>query len=319
MTEISFINVGYGEAILIKHNNRWALIDGGSSLPQEFVGNRISLKEYLKQQNIDSLEFVVVTHIHEDHVCGINEILNSVEIKHFYLPYLPNIVGSKDIELLDDQPFNLYAYAKAFNGYKEILTFAKENNIKCTNVALRRHIKPFGDHFRIDVVEPSYQNTLSYCRLLEILSSEADVAKQWDLIKFLDAESNDHSLVTILRVDNNSLILTADNCPSNWDDKTFLFLRNGNVLKLPHHGQADAVDTKLLSNLNAEYVVTSTSSDRRHNSANKIVYDQIKGAKKDVEFLFTDETEYPPYFINKRSNLQALTFVIKDKKIELKM
>ena len=41
--EIIFINVGYGDAILIKHNSHYGLIDGGSSIQEEFQRNRIAL------------------------------------------------------------------------------------------------------------------------------------------------------------------------------------------------------------------------------------------------------------------------------------
>jgi competence protein ComEC len=82
----------------------------GSSLPQEFVGNRVSLQEFLRKEQVSTLEFALITHIHEDHVCGIVEILHQVHIKRFFLPYLPNISDSKDVVIGSDVPFNLFAY-----------------------------------------------------------------------------------------------------------------------------------------------------------------------------------------------------------------
>lgn len=49
--EITFVNVGYGDAILLRDNGHAALIDGGSSLEEEYAtgANRIRLFDYLKR------------------------------------------------------------------------------------------------------------------------------------------------------------------------------------------------------------------------------------------------------------------------------
>ena len=60
---LTFINVGYGEAILI---------DGGSAADSEFAdrtSGRIRAEEYLAP--LPRLDLAVSTHIHEDHLCGL--------------------------------------------------------------------------------------------------------------------------------------------------------------------------------------------------------------------------------------------------------
>jgi len=76
---LTFINVGYGEAILIdapdaaRPDGRfYALIDGGSAADSEFAdrtSGRIRAEEYLAP--LPRLDLAVSTHIHEDHLCGL--------------------------------------------------------------------------------------------------------------------------------------------------------------------------------------------------------------------------------------------------------
>lgn len=85
----TFVNVGYGDCILLQNENGYtALIDGGSDLESEFAGDpyRIRASDYLKEQHISHLDAVFISHIHEDHVCGLEKVLNSVTADVIYTP-----------------------------------------------------------------------------------------------------------------------------------------------------------------------------------------------------------------------------------------
>ena len=78
---VTFVNVGYGEAILLESPDPskpdgvfTALIDGGSAEDSEFAdrsSGRVRLEEYLEKRGIRRLDLAVSTHIHEDHLCGL--------------------------------------------------------------------------------------------------------------------------------------------------------------------------------------------------------------------------------------------------------
>lgn len=317
--EVTFINVGYGDSILVKLGSQYGLIDGGGSLPQEFVGDRISLQDFLRKEQVSTLEFVLITHIHEDHVCGIIEILQQIHIKRFFLPYLPQITDSADIVIDKGLPFNLFAYTKAFNAYKSILSFAKANDIPCIDAMQFQRFHPMGSALEVRVLEPTVQKTQAYTDALESLVEETNHLKKLQQVKMLDAISNDYSLVLALVYKGYTFILPADNCPKNWRDETFSLLKNGNVLKLPHHGQKDSIDSRLLKDLAIEYVVTSSSSDRRNNSSNAQVYTQLLQANPAIKLLFTDETEYAPYFSRLHKASDGIRFIVDEQKLDVKM
>ena len=75
--KLTFVNVGYGEAILLEIPEAsrrdgifTALIDGGSADRQEYEdrsSGRIPVWDYLQKEHIGHLDLMVCTHIHEDH------------------------------------------------------------------------------------------------------------------------------------------------------------------------------------------------------------------------------------------------------------
>lgn len=78
---VTFVNVGYGEAILLESPDPskpdgvfTALIDGGSAEDSEFAdrsSGRVRIEEYLEKRGTRRLDLAVSTHIHEDHLCGL--------------------------------------------------------------------------------------------------------------------------------------------------------------------------------------------------------------------------------------------------------
>ncbi len=315
-TEVTFINVGYGDAILIHQGGRYGIIDGGSSLEGEFVGNRRSLSSYLRLRGVKALDFAIITHIHEDHVCGIEALLGQVEIGHFYVPYLPSILNTPDVHLPSSLPFNLHAWAKAYNAYRAILSYAAKHDIPCTNIMESGSLDVFGS-VKITVLEPRVSRAREYENALEKFSSLNEYEARLSSIRHLDATSNDHSIVLALECRGISFLLASDNCPANWQKATFTFAKNGNVLKLPHHGQADALDDALLAHLGFEWIVTSSSSDRRNDSSHPSVYERLQAANHEVKLLFTDEVRYEPFFIEPRTDVHALGFLIQDETMDV--
>ena len=71
---ITFVNVGYGDAILMESDTGYtALLDGGGNLPQEFEGDlyRVRCAEYLRTRQIHQIDAQLISHIHDEHVSGL--------------------------------------------------------------------------------------------------------------------------------------------------------------------------------------------------------------------------------------------------------
>lgn len=78
--KISYLDVGQADSILIQTGNENMLIDAGNNSDKD------GLVKYLEDQNIKSFKYVFGTHAHEDHIGGMDEVINSFDINHFYMP-----------------------------------------------------------------------------------------------------------------------------------------------------------------------------------------------------------------------------------------
>ena len=77
---IHFVDVGLGDCILIGQNNEYVLIDAGNNEDGQL------LVEYLKELGVKKFKYVIGTHAHEDHIGGIDNIINNFELDKFYMP-----------------------------------------------------------------------------------------------------------------------------------------------------------------------------------------------------------------------------------------
>ena len=78
---IYFFDVGQADSSLIVYNDKAMLIDAGN------VADGEEILEGLEKLGIDDLDYVIGTHIHEDHVGGLYKIVDGIDVGKLYLPY----------------------------------------------------------------------------------------------------------------------------------------------------------------------------------------------------------------------------------------
>ena len=81
-----FVDVGQGDCELIKTQNKAVLIDCGE---KEYYADVIA---YIKSQNIEYLDYVIVTHPHSDHAGGMSYILDEFDIGTVIMPKIKDSV-----------------------------------------------------------------------------------------------------------------------------------------------------------------------------------------------------------------------------------
>ena len=76
-----FINVGQGDCEFIElPNNETMLIDAGDS------GSGPEITAYIKNLGYDTINYLVATHPHADHIGGMSYVIKSLNIIHMYMP-----------------------------------------------------------------------------------------------------------------------------------------------------------------------------------------------------------------------------------------
>lgn len=76
---VSFIDVGQADSVLIRNGNYNMLIDAGNNEDGEKLVN------YFKSLGIEEFKYVFVTHPHEDHIGGMDDIINNFKIDNYYM------------------------------------------------------------------------------------------------------------------------------------------------------------------------------------------------------------------------------------------
>ncbi|MCR4944335.1 MAG: MBL fold metallo-hydrolase [Clostridium sp.] len=92
--KVHFIDVGQGDCILLQQGEFNMLIDGGDNKSEELI------KNYLEKQKIKKLDYVVVTHVHEDHIGSLDYVINYFNIGKVYFPRQTTI--NKDFQKVLD-------------------------------------------------------------------------------------------------------------------------------------------------------------------------------------------------------------------------
>src|SRR5256712_7279048 len=73
--EIRFLDVGQGDAAVIRSGSKTLLIDAGGSA---------GVVSYLRAFHIDTIDLVIASHNHADHIGGMNGVLHSAVVR-FYM------------------------------------------------------------------------------------------------------------------------------------------------------------------------------------------------------------------------------------------
>lgn len=77
---VTHLNVGQGDSELIQVNGINMLIDAGTN-----AGANDLVKD-LKNRGIKTIDIAIATHPHEDHIGGMDEVLENFDVKSFYAP-----------------------------------------------------------------------------------------------------------------------------------------------------------------------------------------------------------------------------------------
>ncbi|MBR3161636.1 MAG: MBL fold metallo-hydrolase [Bacilli bacterium] len=78
--KIYFLDVGQAEAILIDSSGEYMVIDGGNNNDGPLI------VKYFQDLGVKDIKYVIGTHAHEDHIGGLDDIINSFNINTIYIP-----------------------------------------------------------------------------------------------------------------------------------------------------------------------------------------------------------------------------------------
>ena len=78
--QVHFLDVGQADSILIRTGEDAMLVDAGKNESGQAVVS------YLREQGIETLDYVIGTHPHEDHIGGMDDVIREMDVKEVILP-----------------------------------------------------------------------------------------------------------------------------------------------------------------------------------------------------------------------------------------
>lgn len=137
--QVHFIDVGQGDATLILCKDQAIMIDTGSSEAS------IDILEYLDRQSVEKLDYLILSHGHEDHMGRGVDILEKIKVDHVicdfgnqegYVQRLNNYIKDMEIDVIqpkDDEVYQVGEFSFTILMGRNPALFS-ENEPEVTNV-----------------------------------------------------------------------------------------------------------------------------------------------------------------------------------------
>jgi len=141
--KVHVIDVGQADSIFIElPNKETMLIDAGNNSDDETVIN------YIKELNYDTINYLIGTHPHEDHIGGLDTVIDTFTIQNIYMPKIQHNTKTFEDVLLSIKN----------KGYKILTAKAGVNIINSNNL-------------KIDIIAPVndiYESLNNYSAVVKI-------------------------------------------------------------------------------------------------------------------------------------------------------
>lgn len=171
---IYFLDVGQGDGIVITlPNNEVMLIDAGEKSKGKLVS------EYIKNMGVKKINYLIATHPHTDHIGGLEEVINNIEVENIYMPKVGS--NSKTFE-------NLLKTIKAKN-----LSIKSAKSGVCIID---------GDELKVKFVAPSkekYSNLNNYSAVVKISYKDNSFLFMGDCEEECEKDINEYN-IDVLKV-----------------------------------------------------------------------------------------------------------------------
>ncbi|MCD8124748.1 MAG: MBL fold metallo-hydrolase [Lachnospiraceae bacterium] len=306
MLELHFINVGDGDAILIREKSGGRcfamLVDAGRPevLPEE-GSLRLSVAEYLAGLGVTHLDLLTVTHLHIDHFGGVKRLLPGIRIDRLISGYFPPAVGLR-IHRSSDQK-TVRGLIDCLNGWAEVVELMGEQGTCLVPVSQTVHLEPT-PRLMLDILCPDPEEVRRQTERWNALFEGKNLAEE-ELIRSSKLR-NPLSLRVRLRYAGREIELSGDCLGAGWEATG---KKPCDLWKVPHHGDIKSVTSELAEALHPRYAVISCekgyNAKKDRPSAHVVELLRQTGA----EVWFTDTFEAPWYTFGRH---QAVVFTVED-------
>ena len=252
MLKLDFLNVGDGDAILIREveSGYTLLVDTGRPHIEFTNGSRRrACINHLMRMGIRQIDLMVLTHLHFDHIGGALAVLRHIPVKRLMASYLPPEDASW-ILAPNSEEKTIVGMVDALNLYQDIVSAARALGTHCERA--NRETEQLTERLAMRPV-PADDTLLARQKEHFDAIYHGEVMPE-DVLYAISKERNISSLRLRLTYADRRILLTGDAYASYWENDPE---EPCDILKVPHHGDDKSMTQKLLSSLQPEYAVIS--------------------------------------------------------------
>lgn len=243
---VHFIDVGQGSSTLIQEGTSGILIDAGEKDYGQVV------VDYLKEVGIDSLEYVVASHPHSDHIGGLDDVIYAFPVDTVIMPEL--------------EEFN----TPTTRVYEDLIEAIYDNGTVAEFIGNDvSRIFGLNDDINIEILGPVEQ--------VEDLNDMSIIlrANTYDTRFMILGDAEKQELASVYESPLNKTLSVNK---SSFD---------ADVVALGHHGSSTSIYKPFLDAVDADVAVISCGKDNKYGHPHKEALDYIK--TKAMTCLRTDE------------------------------
>ena len=268
--EVYFFDVGQADSILLRTDNKVMLIDTGNSGDADTsfkIQNKINLSHELNRLGITTIDYLVLTHPHEDHMGSAYKILKMFDVKELYAN-----------KLLPEEEWTAY--------YRRFVSALEESNTHLvtpttlTNEELQQKVD-------------DYNKTVS-SEDEKVVFNPADYFRVGDTIPFGNAkvtilapssqtysDTNDYSIVLLVEFEGVKLIFTGDAGKlAEQEIISYCFTNNINlkadILKVGHHGSRTANTKTFIEAVHPKYAIIMVGQGNSYGLPDEDVIERLE-------------------------------------------
>lgn len=255
--QIYFFNVGQADCILVRNDGKNMLIDAGDNEDGPL------LAEYIKQLGISRIDYLIGTHVHEDHLGGMDNIIKEFKIGDIYIPYTTNkskrvfyedvisAIEQEDLDIDYQEKGNKFELGDAKCEIKSIDNSdpSSSSNINSTSIVIQMEVNDNKYLFMADAEEDVESNDEIIWEDIDVLKVGHHGSNTSSTEQFINTVLPEIAIISV-NEDNNSYGHPSETVIERLEDKECEVYRtdkNGTILLINKNGinEVKLLDTKV--------------------------------------------------------------------------
>ncbi len=283
---VHFLDVGEGDSIFIN-------LPDGKNMLIDCASKNIDIADYiidsLKAYSVETINFLLLTHLDEDHIGNASEVISNFDIEKALIP---------QVNFLNSYPI--------FQKIKNQL-----NDINCQQVISSIGINLCGKDYCICILSPSALGVhdSAYTDFNDFESSTGEESNNISPIVYVEYKGVSFIFTGDAGISQEKLILEKFN--SHFYKHVYpncnISLRQVDFLKVGHHGSDSSSSMEFLEFLNPKNAVISVGGDNYYGHPSSTVIDNIYTANKNVNLFRTDINGTISVFVDENGNYTIQT------------